>query len=183
MLDYLKTHVFYVILIAVGLLAFHSWLSEHDSRLMAEQATKLAQQQVDQYKQQIAQTSAIADKKVKDVQTQVTQAKTPAQVVQAVPSLSDVPLNARLAPEYPGAVVVDAQALIQEVGQCRQTGIQLGACQANSEAKDKIILARETEITAIKKPKTFWKNVGTGLKIAITSISIFEVVRAAGGRP
>lgn len=183
MLTYIKTHLFYVIVIALGLLFGHIWLQEHDARLAADALVKQNAISIADLKAQIANTTSAANAKVVTVQKVVAAAITPAQVVAAIPALSDVPLNARVSPGEPGTVTVDAAALVQELGQCKETAIQYGACQVNSLAKDKIIADDELTIKTLKKPHSFFQKIGNGLKIALIAISVVEGVRIVEGKP
>jgi hypothetical protein len=143
-------HLFYLLLIVGGAFAFHSWLAEHDARIAAENA-------VTQTKAQISSVNAAAESKVKVVTQIVTRIihdkATPAQVVAAVPTLTDVPLNARVAPDSSVQVSVDALPLVEVLGEARTDAIELKACQDVSLLKD-------SEIKALKKKPAFWHRVG-----------------------
>jgi hypothetical protein len=52
--DFIKTHLFYWILGAVALFAFHAWLQEHDARLLAETQVKQSEEVVTDLRSQIA---------------------------------------------------------------------------------------------------------------------------------
>lgn len=183
MLNYFKTHVFYLVLIAVGVFAGRAWLQEHDQRIAAEAVVKQNAITVADLRDQMKTTAAQAAKQVQVIVKTVAEAKTPAQVVTAIPQLTDAPLNARVAPDVPGAVLVDAQALVQEIGQCKQDAIQLAACTTNSATQEKIIATDEATIKSLKKPRSFFQKLGTGLKIALIAISAVEGVRIMEGKP
>lgn len=163
---WLRPHVFYLALIAVGLIGGYSWLKEHDARLASDAQVKTAQGQIKQIQNQ---TKA----QLQQVKTIVVQAKTPVQQVAAIPQLADVPLNARiaptLAPQAP-AVTVDLQPLMTELVQCKECDLKLTQCQQISVEKDK-------EITALKAKPSFWHRVkvtsevvgiGIGIGLAIS---------------
>jgi predicted lipid-binding transport protein (Tim44 family) len=108
-----KTHAFYIILIVMGVIAFRTWLSEHDQRVQAENVVKQSQQQVKDLQQQIVAVNAAAAANVAQVRTIVLKSSTPSTVVQAVPELTNMPLNARVATDNPTQVSVDAAAFVQ----------------------------------------------------------------------
>jgi len=158
MIAYAKTHVFYIIIIAVGLIAFRSWLQEHDARVLAEQTVKQQQSLIADITQQAAQKVRVVTKVVHD-------AVTPTQVVAAIPSLTGLPLATREIPGDPVNVTVAAQPLIQLAGDDKTARIQLEACQQIGEAKDK-------QIEALKKKPAFWKRVEGTLKAVGVGVGI-----------
>ena len=172
---YAKTHLFYIILIVVGLIAFRSWEQEHDARLLAEQQVKQSDAQVKTLQQQITTTTAQATMKILQVKRDIQGAKTPAQQVAAVPQLTDVPLNVRPIVGLPdGVVAVDLAPLVQELGQCKIDSINLGACQENYNNCQNIVTTREAEIKVLKKKPGFFhrmvgvaKAVGVGVGIGL----------------
>lgn len=172
-----KTHLFYIILIVMGLIAFRSWLSEHDQRMLADQAVKQADEKVKDLQQQIVAVNAAAAQKVQTVVKIVHDAQTPSQVVQAIPQLTDAPLNARVAPDNPSQVSVDAAPFVQLLGQCKQDNINLGACTQNYNTCQQIVKERDTEIVALKKKPSFWANIKSHGKAAAIGIVAFEVVK------
>lgn len=162
-MTFLKTHLFYVILIVVGLLAFRGWLQEHDARLASDQTVKVAEAKVADLQQQIVAVNAAAAKQVQVVVKQIEAVKTPAQAITAIPTLSDLPLNSRPAVDSPTAVTVDAIPLAQELAECRVTKINLDACTANLGNETAIVTQKQLQIVALQKP-SFWKRVTGTLK-------------------
>ncbi len=163
MIPFFKTHVLYVVLIAIGLLAFHSWLAEHDARLVADKQAALAEQSVKQLADQIKDIQVATATKVQAVKTVVAAARTPTQQVAAIPQLTDIPLNARAVPDIT-RVEVDLPALVQELGSCRQAQITADSCSQASALKDQQLVQKDTEIAALKKKPSFWKRVGSTAK-------------------
>jgi replicative superfamily II helicase len=153
-----KTHVFYLILIVMGIVAFRTWLSEHEQRVQAENTVKQSQQQVKDLQQQIVAVNAAAVQKVQVITKIVRDATTPSAVVQAVPELTEAPLNARVATDNPAQVSVDAQPLAQVLGQAREDAINLKACQDTSALKDQQLSQKDVQIKALKKKPAFWKR-------------------------
>lgn len=172
-----KTHIFYIILIVMGFIAFRSWLVEHDTRLQAEGIVKQQEAKVADLQQQIVSVNAAATQKVQIVTKIVHDAQTPSQVVQAIPQLTTVPLNARVSPDNPAQVAVDALPLVQVLGQCRQDAIQLSACQQTSALKDEQLQAKDVEIKALKKKPSFWARIKSHGKAAILGAVALEVVK------
>lgn len=166
--SYIKTHLFYIVLIVVGVIAFRSWSQEHDARILAEQQIKQSDAQVKTLQQQITTTTAQATQKALKVTQIVKAAKTPAQQIAAVPQLTDIPLNARpiasLSPDGPAQVAVDLAPLVQELGQCKTAAINLGACTTNYNSCQDIVKLRDGEIATLKKKPNFWHRVATVAK-------------------
>lgn len=175
-----KTHVFYVVLIAVGLIAGHSWLVEHDLRLQTAQELKVSQTKIDGLTAQIASIQAQAAKQIAAVKATVVLVKTPAQAVAAIPQLTDTPLNARVIPSDPTQIAVDAVPLTQVLGQCRQDAIALSACTETGKAKDAIIETQKGDIKQLKKPQSFWSRTLTVIKSVGIGIGIGALLGAHG---
>lgn len=173
--NYAKTHLFYLILIAVGAVSFRCWLSEHDARQAAEASMKQADAQVKTLQQQIVTTNQQASAKVQTVVKIVHDAVTPAQQIAAIPQLTQTPLNARQAPD--GGVIVDLAPLVAELGQCKQYSINLGACTSNYNTCQQIVKERENEVSTLKQKPGFWKRITSHGKTATVAIVVFEVVK------
>lgn len=172
-------HGYYlVILVLLGIMA-HVWLSEHDARVQAEATVKTEQAKEKDLTAQISQTKAAAAVQVQTIQRAITALKTPAQAIAAIPTLSELPLNARPLPADPTAVVVDAVPLAQELGKCRETAVELGSCQKQAALQEEIHAADQAEIKALKKKPAFWHRVGTTLKTIGIGVGIGAVL--AGG--
>lgn len=171
---YAKTHVFYIILIVMGLVGFRAWLQEHDDKVLAQQAVKQSDARVKDLQQQIVDTNAVAAAKVQTVVKIVHDVATPSQAVQAVPQLTNVPLNIRTVPDNPNQVAVDAVPFVQLLGQCKTDAINLGACTQNYNSCQAIVKEREAEIVVLKKKPNFMhrvlgvaKAVGVGVGIGV----------------
>lgn len=158
----LKTHAFYIVVIALGLLGFHSWLSEHDARVKADAAVKQSEATVQSLENRIAAADAAAVVKVQAVVTQVKAIRTPEQAVAAIPALSDLPLNAR--PAVGLTTTVDAVPLSQELGQCRENEILLSACQADLTDEKAIVEQKDAQIVTLTKKPKLWKRILGTLK-------------------
>lgn len=173
--DYVIHHVFYIVLIIVGIVAGHCWLTEHDDKVLAQQQMKQSDARVKDLQAQIVSTNAAAAAQVKTVVQIVHDAKTPVQQIAAIPQLTDAPLNARTVPGLPdGVVAVDLAPLVTELGQCKQDAINLGACTQNLNTCQQIVKEREAEIVVLKKKPNFMhrvvgvaKAVGVGIGIGL----------------
>lgn len=178
---YLRTHLFYVVLIGVSLLFFHSWLVEHDNKLLAQQQLKISELRVQDLAQQNQAIKEAAQRQVVVVQKTVAAVKTPTDAVAVIPTLTTVPIQPQLDTAHPNLIEVDPIALVKELGQCKQDSIQLDACTKESANKDAIIVEKDTEIKALKKPQGFWKRlkgttkvfgIGVGVGIALVATHI-----------
>lgn len=164
----IKTHLFYLIIIAVGLVSFHYWSAEHTQRIIAEQQMKQNQATIQTLQQQITATNAQAAAKVQVVTKIVHDlgpAPTPVQVVAAVPQLTDAPLNARIASDNPAQVSVDAAPFVTLLAQASTDHINLAACTSNLTAETAISAQKDAQIAVLKKKKPFLKRVEHGLEI------------------
>jgi hypothetical protein len=180
-MNYLKTHIFYIAIIAMVLISGRVWLQEHDARVLAEQQIKVSEATVKTLQAQIADTQAQADKTIAAIKAKVVIVKTPAQAIAAIPEVSSLPLNSRPAPD--GGVTVDAVPLFQTLAQCKEDAVQLNACTVNSKAKDDIITQKDLEITALKKKPGFWTRLKSQGKAAIVGAVMFEGLKIVlGGR-
>lgn len=174
MVSYLKTHLFYIIVIAIGVVSFRTWLSEHDARVQAENAAKQAQVNIVSLQKQIDAIPAQTAASVAKVRTIVAKTGTPSQVVAAIPLLTDVPLATRAIPGNTTDVEVAAVPLVTLVGELKTSQIELGACQQTDALKDKQLAAKDVEIAALKKKPKFLirvkhvaEAVGVGIAIGV----------------
>jgi hypothetical protein len=179
LLEYLKkfamTHIAYLVIIGLALVAFHSWQTEHDARLLASQQEKVAESQVTDLQRQITATNAVAAKQVQVITKIVRDVQTPTQAIAAIPQLTTAQLNPTPAPA-PNQVSVDAIPLVQVLAQAKQDSIELGACQSNETADQAIIEQKQTEIAALKKKPSFWHRVGGTLKTVGIGVGIGLVI-------
>lgn len=177
---WLISHLVWIVGLAVALVLGHIALQEHDQRLIADQAIKVSEAKVSELQAQITATNAAAAQKVQTVVKIVHDAQTPAQVVQAVPQLTDVPLNTRVAIDNPTQVSVDAQPFINLLGQAKTDAINLAACQSNLTAETAIVAQKQSEIVALKKRPSFWKRVAGTAKAVGVGIGIGVILGAHG---
>ena len=159
MIPYIKTHVFYVVLIAAGLIFVHYWQAEHDARVAADAQVKTAQTSIANLQTNIAATNAAAASERAALVRALSAIKTPAQAVAAIPTISTVPLNSRVAVDNHAQVSVDAVALYTELNQCAQTTVALNSCTVDLKNETAIVAQQQTEIVALKKKPKFLTRV------------------------
>jgi hypothetical protein len=168
--DFIKTHLFYWILGAVALFAFHAWLQEHDARLQAQTQIKQSEEVVTDLRSQIASRKEQTDQQKQVIIREVHDAATPAQQIELIPKLAEVPLNpVRLDDQK---VQVDIQPLVEQLGKCKEDAIELGACRQDTINLDAIVFEKEREIKALHNKPGFWhrlasdaKKVGIGMAV------------------
>lgn len=151
--------------LAIGAVA---WIQEHDARILAEQTVKASQSRVEDLQKSITQVDQSTKTQIAALQKKAATVKTPVQAVQAIPELSDIPLNAHPAIGFPDAVMVDAVPLFQELNKCKQDSVELSACSTKLGLEQKIDTEKDVQITALKKKPGFWKQVkDTSIKVGI----------------
>lgn len=157
---YAKTHLFYIILIMLGAVSFHVWLSEHDARVAADNKVIQLQQQATNIQQQTTQKVQVVTRVVRD-------AVTPSQVVAAIPTLTTIPVDAREIPGNKIDLVVAAKPLMQVVGDLKTAQIELDACQQVNTLKDAEVAALKKKPRMIKRFAGVMKAVGVGVGIGL----------------
>jgi hypothetical protein len=191
---YLKTHIGYLIVIALGLVFFRSWLQEHDARLAEHQVRvqveaqmKADEQNVSDLKAQIATTNAQSQLEIAALQKLVQSVKTPAQAIAAIPDVSSLPLHSTPVSNDPTKVQVDAMALFTELESGKECRVQLDATTKNLTTETQIVAQREdqlkqqqVEITALRKKPAFWHRVGSTLKQVGIGIGIGVTIAKVG---
>lgn len=168
-LNYLKSraskHVLGIVVAAGVVLAGHSWLAEHDARMIAEQTVKAVQTNIDSLQKQSQIVQQAGQVQIAALAKQAAAVKTPAQAIQAIPTIADAPLNVRPAPGLPDAVTVDALPLFQELNACKQTAVGLGVCTTRMDLQTKIDADKDQQITALKQKPAFWKRTKTTAEV------------------
>lgn len=178
-MDYIKTHLFYVIVIVGLVFAGRVWLQEHDARVLAEQTVKADESKVKDLMTSIQATQADADAKSAQIAVLVAKVKTPAQAINAIPSVAALPLNSRPAIDSPTQVSVDAVPLFTELAQCKSDAAQLAACKIESADKDQVIAQKNDEVKVLKKKPNFLHRLGHDLKTALMGAAFGEVLHVA----
>ena len=162
MKKFIEEHFEALMITAVGLLCmafFAAYGQEHTARVLAEQTVKTAQTQIDSLQKQETAATAAGQKQIVILQKQAATVKTPAQAIQAIPALSDVPLNVRPAPGLPDSVTVDAVALFKELNDCKQDAVNFATCSTQLQDETEIAAAKDIQVKALKKKKSFLARV------------------------
>lgn len=176
---YALAHLFYLVIIAIGLISARAWLQEHDQRVLSDAAVKTANAQVKDLQAQIVAVNAAAAQKVQVVTRIVQAAKTPQQAIAAIPQIAPN-LNPEVVPLESTKVAVDALPLLQVIAQGKEDAINFQACRDTSALKDQKIAAKDDEIKTLTKKKSFFKRVfSSGKQIGI-GIGIGLVLAAHG---
>ena len=204
---FLLSHIAWVILVSVGLVGIHAYQQEHDQRLLAYQKVAVAEQQVKtlqtditannqaiaQLQEQQNARDAAAAKQIATLAALVSKVQTTAQAAQSLSQVSTLPVAPTIQPD--SSVVIpapDVLPLFQQLAQGKQDAIsvvQLTADLADEKtvvAKDdatiadmtKQIALKDGEITALKKPKSFWHRVAGTLKDVGIGIGIGLALRS-----
>lgn len=176
MVQYIKTHIFYVTLIAAGLFLGHVWLAEHDAQQLADQQVKISEARVESLQNQINVNQQLANSTIAELKKRAAVVKTIPQAIAAIPDVSTLPLNTRALPESPNQVAVDALPLYQTLNQCKQDTVELGACKANAKLMTDQLIEKDTEIAALKRKPSFWHR----LKSTTKTIGIGAIIGAVG---
>jgi len=167
--QFFGTHLFYLVIIAIGIVAFHAWSQEHDARLAAEATIKTSQVTIATLQQQIQQTNTQAAAKVRTIVKIVHDlgpAPTTGQIVAAVPQITDAPLNARVITNDPTNISVAAQPFLQFVEQATTDKVNLGACQSDLNNETAIAAQKDVQIAALKKKPSLIHRI-TGVAKAV----------------
>ena len=162
-----KHILLWLAMIAVALVGFKSWVREHDDKLAAKQAEAIAAVQVKNLQQQITDRDAVSAQKVQTIVKVVHDTTTPQQAVQHLPEVVTAPLPAPVVAQPSGDYVVpkaDVLPIFQQLADDKICREELTTAQADLTDTKAIVVARDTEIKTLKKPRGFWGNVKTVAK-------------------
>lgn len=176
------SHLIWVAAVVVGIIGFRYWVHEHDQNLVISAQVKAYEATNKTLQEEIVAVRADAAKQKADVQAVVKRVKTPAQAIEAIPTVTDLPLRP-VAVDDPTRVSVDATVLFQGLAQCKQDKIDALSCSQVSAKQDEQIKQKDLEIAALKRKPRFWARVKSVLKTAAISIAVAEGIRIAGGKP
>lgn len=172
LISYLKTsaakHVLGIAVAVFVVIAFRSYMAEHDARIVAEATVKQAQTQVADLQKQKQDVAQAAEAQIATLRKQAERVKTPADALEALPQVSTQPLAPMPLPDAPDKVAVDTLPLFRELNKCRQCDAALAADDKQLAIDKQIDTQKDIEITALKKKPAFWKRVKkTGEVLAI----------------
>jgi hypothetical protein len=172
---FVLSHLIWIIAVAIALVGFHSWKLEHDDKLAIKQAEAVAEVQVKNLQQQIRDRDAESAQKVQTIVKVVHDVKTPEQAAQALPQVVTVPLPAPVETQPNGSWLVpqaDVLPVFQQLADDKICREQLTTTTKDLVDTKAIVVARDTEIKTLKKPRGFWghvkdtaKDVGIGVGI------------------
>jgi hypothetical protein len=171
---WLLSHLVWVVAVAVALVIGHIALQEHDQRVVAEAAIKVSELKVSDLQAQIKAADAAAATQVQAVTKVVHDlgsSPTVGQVVAAIPQLTNVPLNARVAVDNPAQVSVNAVPFVNFLAAAKIDQINLGACQADLKNETAISTEKDTQIAVLKKKPKFLtrvKHIAEAVGVGIT---------------
>lgn len=175
MIAFIEKH-FEALLVGFGALvlalATVAFVQEHDARILAEQTVHQSQDRVAVLEKDKQDVQAAGDMQIAKLQKQAQTVKTPAQAIQAIPALSDVPLNARPVPGVPTAVTVDAVPLFNELNSCKQDAVNLNTCSLQLGDEQKIEAEKDIQITALKKKPGFFKRLEHEAEVLAIGVAI-----------
>jgi hypothetical protein len=161
-MNFIKTnagHILGFLLLVVAVIVFHSWLGEHDARLVADGQVKAAQATIDTLKSQQSALTEAAKVEVTVLQKAAAEVKTAPEAIAALPSVAVVPIEAEAIPDAPDRTSVLAVPLYQDLNSCKQCTVNLDATTKKLNLQVEIDAEKDTEITALKKKPGFWHRV------------------------
>lgn len=174
---WIVSHLIWIVAIAVALVIGNIALQQHDARVRAEITIKASQANIEQLQQQVKDRDAQLAQKVTTITKVVHDlgpAPTSGQIVEAIPKLTDVPLNARAIPNDATNISVAAFPLIQVLQQAATDHVALGTCQGDLKDQTAISTQKDVQIAALKKKPTLLvrikhvaEAVGVGIVIGV----------------
>ena len=191
-----------VIALAVGGLFIKSWADNRELVARAEEQKKAStaiiveQQKLIQEKQTaIAQRDQAAARQEEQIASLARALKTPQQAARALPQVSNLPAQPRevkaadLAPGAPavakaGDYVLPAESmlpLVQELAQCKQDGIKLGACQLDLKDTTSSMWAYQKQYDAELETAKKWELAARGGSLAKQRAAGAAIGAGAGG--
>jgi hypothetical protein len=172
---WLLSHLVWVVGVAIAVVAFYSWRAEHDQRLIAEQAVKAAEVQVKTLQQSIADRDKAAAVQVAPIVKIIHDTVTVPQAIANLPAVVNQPLPVPVVPQPNNAVLIpepDVLPLFNQVADDKVCRIQLDTTTKDLTDTKAIVVQKDDEIKALKKPKGFWRRVGGTMKAVGIGIGI-----------
>jgi|ERR1017187_6482542 hypothetical protein len=170
-IDTLHIHVSYLVaglVLAVGsYVGVHSFLQEHDARLLAQQQQKISEAVVKGLQQQIADRDAAAAKQQQVIVKVIHDTTTPQQAAQVLPQIVTAPLPVPVVVQAAGSWLIpepDVLPIFQQLADQKICRSELTTVQGDLTDTKAIVVQKDAEITTLKKPKGFWRRVGGTMK-------------------
>lgn len=181
-MDYIKTHVAYLVMFAVVAFAAWKWLGEHDSLLRAEQTEKLLEKDVEQLRKDQADRDKAAQEKIALLQRLAAKVQTPAQVVQALPQVVDLPKQPTLTPSedllFPKESVLP---LFHQLAEGKECAVELVAVKADLKDEKAVSSKKQEELDGYKKAaghKSFFGKLWGGTKAVVPVVLAVILTKA-----
>lgn len=172
---FVLSHLIWIVGVAVALVAIHSWMGEHDARLLANQEEKVAEAQVKTLEQSIADRDKQSAATVAPIVKVIHDVKTVPEVIGALPTVLTAPLpepvitapnNALLIPEP------DVLPLFDQVADDKVCRKELDTATKDLADTKGIVTQRDDEIQTLKKPKSFWSRTKSTLKVVGITLGV-----------
>ena len=151
-------HLLGLALAVAGFIGVHSYIGEHDARIIAEAKVQAAETTVKASQAQEAAVASTAGKAVTTLRKQARSVKTAPEAIKALPSVSEG-LHEAAVPDAPERVAVDALPLYVDLNTCKQCSVNLAASTEELALERDASKAKDLEITALKKKPGFWHRV------------------------
>lgn len=186
---FITSHMVWIVAAVILYFSFRAYQAQHDSLVTAEAQAKADETTITALNKEIsARDGQIAglgsQMAARDKQTQaqiatlaeaIKTVKTPEQVIQSLPVVTSVPLNAHTIPNSP-QIAVDAEPLFAGFAACKEQSLELGTCRSdlsdekkvvatlaqNVSDQQKIIQSKDAEIKGFSKAagkQGFWGKV------------------------
>ena len=172
-------HAYYLGIILVALLFGYSWVKEHDARLVADQAVKTAQVQVQSLQQQIADRDKQVQQQVAPIVKIIHDTTTVPQAIKQIPNIVVQPLKAPVVSAPNNAVLIPEPDVIPVFDQLADDKIcrpLLAATQQDLVDEKNIEKQKDDQIVALKKKPGFLHRVGEVAKQVGIGIGIGVLV-------
>ncbi|GAC1632841.1 MAG: hypothetical protein NVS9B14_06580 [Candidatus Acidiferrum sp.] len=166
--------------VVAGVLAFRSWLSEHDARLKAEESSKAqvavqaeVKSQIADLQKQMAERDAAYQSEVKALDTKFSQAATPRDLAQLVSQLMGLKTPIQVVtpsasggnahPEPVAQVpVADAPQVKAYFSECETCKAERAKLQADAADRIQQAALAQKEIESLKTERDTWKTAAKG---------------------
>jgi hypothetical protein len=171
---FILSHLIWVIAAVVAVFAFYSWRGEHDQRLLAEQAVKVADARVETLQTQIANRDKQAVAQIAPTLRIIHDTVTVPQAIKALPDVMTEPLPLPVIPMNDGLFIPqqDVLPIFQQVADDKVCRVLLTTAQGDLADTREIVKEREKEIVTLKQPKSFWKRLKNVSKVAGVCVAV-----------
>lgn len=171
---FILSHLIWVIAATVAVFAFYSWRGEHDQRLLAEQAVKVADANVRYLEGRIADRDKQAAVQIAPTLRIIHETKTVPQAIKALPDVMTEPLPLPVLPMNGGMFIPapDVLPIFNQVADDKVCRVLLTTAQGDLADTREIVKERDKEIVTLKQPKSFWKRLKGVSKVAGICVAV-----------